>query len=109
MRTLIRPNPQGVFPRIKPGVVHDVALGNSSMFPIVVITDDGFGSMFVAVERHGAYCFSTQAHAGYVSEKLKIKHEGDAENIANFINDQMFEPGEVERQGRYAPKLCSTT
>jgi len=102
--TTIRPNKLGVFPRLETGV-HQVCLGNSSMFNIGIFAETF--PLFVAIESHGAYGFGVTAHAGYVKDKLKLRFEGDAANIADFINDQLYEPGSIERQGEYTEQLCA--
>lgn len=103
--TTIRPSINGTFPRLKTGV-HEVCLGNSSMFNIgLIVTEDK--PPFVAVEGHGAYSFGLVADPGYVQAKLNLRWEGDAAHIADFINDQLFTPGFIKRQGTYAKRLCA--
>lgn len=102
--TTIRPSINGTFPRLKTGV-HKVCLGNSSMFNIgLIFTKDN--PLFVAVEGHGAYSFGLVADFDYVQAKLNLRWEGDAANITDFINDQLFIPGFIKRQGAYAKELC---
>lgn len=60
-------------------------LGNGTRFTVLV--NVGPCGMFIAIEGHGAYTFCTKVSSGYVAEKLRIL-EGDAERMANFINDQ---------------------
>lgn len=81
----VRPNPSGQFPMIPRDELVSLSLGNGSRFTVLVHV--GQYGMFVAVENYGAYTFSTTAHAGYVASKLKLL-EGDAERMAQFINDQ---------------------
>jgi hypothetical protein len=97
----IRPNQAGVFPTVGAGVF-SVALGNMSQFRIGIIPN-GEG-LFVAVEGIGAYEFFGYAHRSYIEEKLDIL-DGDAANLADFINDQL-EPGS-QRQGYYMKHLCT--
>lgn len=50
-------------------------------------SDRGNGYHYVALmEFGGCYCFQMPVHWGYLLEKLKLKHEGDARNIATFLN-----------------------
>ena len=105
----IRPTKSGVFPRLETGV-HDVALGNMTQFRIGIIRASVHGQdgLFVGVETRGAYHFSNRADTGYVMDKLKLApYDGDAAHIADFINDQNFEPGEIERQGTYLGSCCA--
>ena len=102
--TTIRPTKSGVFPRLKTGV-HQVCLGNSSMFDIGIIVFDR--GIFAGINGYGAYHFAFRADAGYLQDKLKIRFEGDATNIADLINDQLYEPGSIERQGEYTEQLCA--
>lgn len=109
MRQTIRPDNKGIFPRVKQGVVHNVCLGNMTMFGVVVIRDDGFGNTFVALEGQGSYAFGGPPDTGYTKEKLKLKYDSDAANMSDFISDQMTEkPGQNERQGEYQETLCKT-
>lgn len=104
----IRPTKSGVFPRLETGV-HQVALGNSTQFTIGIIHAGVHGQcgLFVGVEARGCYHFANRADRGYVMDKLKLDpFDGDAANIADFINDQNFEPGEIERQGTYLESCC---
>lgn len=102
--TPIRPNKFGVFPRLETGV-YQVCLGNSSMFDIGIIVFDR--GVFVGIYGYGAYSFAVRVDAGYAQDKLKLKFKGDAANIADLINDQLYEPGSIERQGEYTEQLCA--
>jgi hypothetical protein len=103
--TTIRPNKQGVFPRLSNGV-HDVALGNGTQFRIV-LHKTGY-VVTVGIVTRGCYEFACRADAGYVADKLFLApFDGDAANIADLINDQMYEPGSIERQGHYSESLCA--
>lgn len=106
MNTL-RPNPQGVFPIAPHGTPFDLALGNGTQHRVLLAMDSG-GYLFVAVMGRGAYRFCTNAHPSYVMEKLGMKpYEGDAANLADFINDQYFWPGSTPRFGCYSPECCT--
>ncbi len=98
----IRPNKNGIFPKLEPGL-HGVAIGNGSRFDIGIIHSDG--DIFVAIERHGAYRFGHHVHPSYVWQKLNVI-EGDAENIADLINDQLG-CGVVGRYGKYYPEMTA--
>lgn len=99
----IRPNAKGIFPSVLTNVLLPVALGNFTQYRILVApTSRG---VFVSVDGVGAYEFSGFAHWGYVMEKIKLKHDGDATNLADFINDQLGFC--YPRQGRYAAQLCA--
>jgi len=103
--TTIRPTKSGVFPRLETGV-HQVCLGNCTMFVTAIIHGDH--GLFIGIEERGAYRFGHRADAGYVMEKLRLApFKGDAANIADLINDQLYEPGSVERQGKYTEQLCA--
>lgn len=93
----IRPS-RGTFPRVPSGTIIELALGNMTMFRVGVIwVGDG---VHISVEGRGAYTFSVRADAGYVQHKLCVL-PGDATHLADFINDQLFIPGSVKRQGNY--------
>lgn len=101
--TTIRPNKQGIWPRLMSGI-YSLALGNGTQFEAMLLTENGVA---LGLYGRGCYGFCIQADAGYVASKLGLTHYiGDAANIADFINDQLFEPGSVKRQGRYFDKLC---
>lgn len=113
MNEPVRPNKAGKFPN----VIHNasegehtltqVALGNMTQYRLLVaVTRRG---VFIAIEGIGAYEFQGFAHKGYVADKLNIKHEGDAANLADFINDQHaygIDQAIHERQGAYMEHLC---
>ena len=99
----IRPSAEGLFPKLDTGV-HGVALANGSRFDIGIIhCDDG---VFIAVERHGAYRFTNHAVPSYVGSKLDLM-EGDAENMADLINDQIGAAISGERYGEYCAELTA--
>jgi hypothetical protein len=100
----IRPNLAGAFPRLPSAEPVEVALGNGSQFTIAIVPNDG--RVLIAVEGKGAYTFGHTAHPSYVQEKLKVMN-GDAVNLADLINDQLFEPGSIPRHGYYYPTLCN--
>jgi hypothetical protein len=109
MNEPIRPNKAGKFPFLLfnasegEHIISQVALGNMTQYRI--LTAKLKRGVFIAIEGVGAYEFQGFAHKGYVQDKLNIKHAGDAENIADFINDQMG-TGTYERQGEYMAHLC---
>lgn len=90
-----------LFPRLAVPGIYDVALGNATMHRIALMPAPD-GGLFVAIERKGAYPFAHEVHFAYAQEKLNLSpYVGDACAIADFINDQLFPPGTVERQGCY--------
>lgn len=94
---IIRPSKvEKRFPRLKDGL-HQVALGNMTSFEVAVL-QHGDG-VVIGVIGKGCYTFSGYASSGYVSEKMKLG-EGDAGNLADFINDQNFNHL-MTRQGQY--------
>lgn len=108
MRKQVRPNARGIFPRIRSGAVHDVALGNCTQYEVAIVRNDGWGNCFVAVSGHGAYPFGVYPDVGYTMEKLGIKNKPDASNFSDFICDQMSShPGGIARKGTYTPMCCS--
>ncbi len=95
-----RPNADNTFDR-RPSTFFygNVALGNMTMYKIAT-TMLRNGYLFIAIENKGCYEFEHFAHANYVQDKLRLM-EGDAGNIADFINDQFPNREMTERQGRY--------
>jgi len=108
----VRPNKEGIFPDVFWGTQvfrGDVALGNSTQYRICVAKIGRW--FFVGVMERGAYEFDGYVHWSYAKDKLGLKHDGDARNVADFINDQIFFGGAggdlpFERQGKYDPSLC---
>lgn len=100
----IRPNHQGLFPRLGLGV-HDVALGNGTQFRIGIVPSFA-GSIMVGVIGRGCYEFTHHVHASYVAEKLNLM-DGDAANMADFINDNLYQQSAYvsKRQGHYLESL----
>lgn len=99
----IRPNANGEFEFIdKDQGCFNLALGNMTMFQIGFIHDTDF--FFIGVCGKGAYTFTHFAHWAYVAEKLKLM-EGDARNLADFINTQII-VDEFEKQGYYDKSCC---
>jgi hypothetical protein len=99
----IRPNSKGIFPLAPRGEVFTLSLGNMTAFT-VCLTQGPYG-LFVGIEGHGAYPFATYPHPGYVKQKLGIRYEGDANNFADFLADQLG-VGDGKRFGEYAyPRL----
>lgn len=108
--TTIRPNKQGIWPRLMPGI-YSLALGNGTQFEAAVLFNQDTlaegHELALGLFGRGCYAFAIRADAGYVACKLGLTHYiGDAANVADFINDQLFEPGSVKRQGRYSPNFC---
>jgi len=102
----VKPTAKGQFPQLERPGFYQVTLGNSSMFRIGLMdTDCG---LLVAVVGRGSYEFSIPPDSGYVAEKLKIPahHRGDAENLADFIFDQLGGEGN-DRVGTYLPGSCA--
>jgi hypothetical protein len=84
------------FARLDTGI-HTVALGNMTSFQVMVVhRDEDIGIGIVGV---GCHTFSNFVSKGYVMEKLKLG-DGDAGNVADFINDQLYVQL-MDRQGRY--------
>lgn len=100
----IRPKKDGKFDVIAGMYDYfNLALGNSTMFRVgVLLTEEG--GIFIGVEGKGAYTFGHFAHWTYVAEKLKLA-EGDARNLADFINAQLHDEA-FEIQGTYEANLC---
>lgn len=105
--TPIRPNQQGVFPRVTNGV-HEIALGNGTQHRILVHAAHGI--LAIGIMGKGCYEFGHTAHPAYVMEKLGLHpYEGDANHVADFINDQIYQPGFIGRHGAYAESLCQAS
>lgn len=99
----IRPNKQGVFPRVERGT-HSVCLGNMTMYQIVLSrNEDG---LVIGIVGRGCNSFGYTPDWQDVREMLALM-AGDAGNVSDFIADQLTEPGSIERQGTYYPKLCT--
>lgn len=104
----IRPNSQGQFPQVNTPFYGDVSLGNSTQYKIGIFRCVN-GRLFVGVEGRGCYTFGNWCHYSYAAEKLNLKFEGDARNIADFINCQLGHPLEFEDrvcQGKYDDNMC---
>lgn len=106
---VLRPNQKGRWQRVvdqgNRGGLFNVALGNMTQYRVgLMVTKNG---VFVAVEGKGAYEFCFYADWRYVSGKLNIEFEGDAQNLADFINCQLGVYRD-EPQGDYNrhPDLC---
>lgn len=106
---VIRPTSKGVFPVLEDGI-HHVALGNMTQYEIAVMRSKP--SLFVGIVGKGCYTFGPfLAHPSYVQEKLEIL-EGDANNMADFINSQYgfnATPGRIEYHGHYYESLTKET
>lgn len=105
----IRPTTQGVFPKLIYPFYGEVSLGNSTAYKMGVFKNPD-GRLFLGIEGKGAYVFSGWCHWSYVQEKLSIRWENDARNVADFINCQLDHEGvwlgHDKPQGQYDPKMC---
>lgn len=111
----IRPTVSGVFPKVidtsdlGASFWGSVALGNSTQHTFVLLVRDS-SVLVVAYLGGGCYEFQGYAHWGYVMEKMGIQFEGDARNIADFINCQMdkawLPQGKYVSQGSYIERFC---
>lgn len=102
-----RPNSKGIFPNVlKESNLFrgEVALGNYTQYRICLAWIGSW--LFVGILERGAYEFDGYVHWGYAMEKLGLKNEADARNVADFINDQIHANDPPERQGTYDPSLC---
>ena len=98
-----RPNRQGKFNIVSTPFYGDVSLGNFTQYKVGIFRCAN-RRLFVGVEGNGAYTFEGWCHYGYVAEKLGLKFEGDARNMADFINCQLGI--EHKQQGTYDSSLC---
>ena len=123
----IRPSVHGVFPDVfgnlhkavgsdgtlyeyRGGSSHktfsgEVALGNGTQYRFRMFWHGEW--LVVAILEKGAYEFDGYVHWAYAMEKLGLKFEGDAQNVADFINDQFQNKEPRERQGSYDIRFCS--
>lgn len=104
----IRPNRLGQFPKLLLPFYGDVSLGNGTQYKIGMFICPN-GRLFVGVENKGAYTFGSWCHHSYAKEKLNLRFEGDARNIADLINCQLGHPLEFEGvacQGGYDKNMC---
>lgn len=103
----IRPDQEHTFPPIDGRCT--VALGNMTQYEVYVRAVGEW--LIVAVLERGAYEFEGYAHWEYVMEKMGIKFEADAKNLADFINDQLWRRDlmaiQSRRQGRYSNEFLS--
>ena len=98
----VRPFPDGTFPHVGQPFYGDVALGNGTRWRIGLSMHGR--RLLVSIEGRGSYGFDSFVAAIYASEKLGIGRS-DAENVSDFINDQLGADG--RRQGSYDPGLTS--
>ena len=82
-----------------------IALGNGTqwIFTALWLPDDW---LMVAIDEHGSYRFQGFVHWSYSMEKLGLLN-GDAMNVADWINAQLDLPYDYPFQGRYDKKLCA--
>lgn len=98
MQHEIRPNAEGVFPRLVNGP-HRLALGNGTAYDILVFKTNGV--LYLGIEGVGCYHFALPPDVAYVAEKFRLDRVmGDAMNLTDFVWDQIA-PG-APRQGRYS-------
>lgn len=98
----IRPTYDGKWPEVPRNKLLTVSLGNATEWRIGLF-DTRPGRCLVAIERKGAFEFPTAhfLHATYIEEKLNLLN-GDAMNIADFLNTQFKnEEGMSRKQGYY--------
>jgi hypothetical protein len=102
-----RPDVTETFPEVEGRC--QLALGNMTQYEVLVHTVGEW--IVVAVLERGAYEFDGYAHWAYVMEKVGIKFEADARNLADFINDQLWHRDAMviqsRRQGRYSNEFLS--
>ncbi len=106
----IRPTSTGRFPYLCDGL-YRVALGNMTQWEIAVLRLVGdferHGNVVISVLGKGAWEFSVKAHPSYVQEKMGGKViDGDADNLADFINCQLGCHDDGDPFGRYMDRLC---
>jgi hypothetical protein len=106
-RPIIRPSKTGVFPHLPTGI-HDVALANMTQFEIIVARCPDRGVIGIGVVGKGSYVFGHGPHPCYVQEKLRVL-PGDAENIADFIGDQINPKSPTDRPDRHGSYSVSMT
>ena len=99
----IRPTVDGDWPDLGKLYYGKVALGNVSMFTMMIYRPSHYPSLFIAIEGKGAYSFGAPVAPGYVQEKLSIPL-GDAKNVADLITSQLMKP--TIKFGRYLPDCC---
>lgn len=100
---IIRPDSTGRFPKVTLPFYGPVALGNGTQWTFSVVP--GGNGIVVSIEGRGSYSFGHFVHWTYASEKLGLM-QGDAENVADFVNDQLGVEEDV-RMGAYTPQLTS--
>ncbi len=104
--SVIRPDRNGVFPRLDLPFYGPIALGNGTKFHFGILRCGDVGRrLFVGIEGHGAYTFGSFVHSGYAEEKLGLLPD-DAGNVADLINGQLG-LRDVPTQGLYDDDLCA--
>jgi hypothetical protein len=81
-----------------------VALGNGTQWLFTAVWLPS-GWLMVAIDEHGSYRFNGFVHWSYAMEKLGLLN-GDAMNVADWINAQLCLPYEYPSQGHYQKDLC---
>ncbi len=82
-----------------------VALGNGTAFKVFGAWCSDFGRgpvIAVGVEERGFFAFSHFVHYSYLMEKMKLLN-GDASNLADWINTQLDFYSPENAQGVYHP------
>jgi hypothetical protein len=107
----IRPNVMGEFPRLARPGVHQVALGNGTAVRVALMdTERGLLVALCGDGVRGAYEFNVSPDVGYVTEKLNLKrYPGDAEQLTDFIRDQLGYNDAFPRCGTYHEHLTRST
>jgi hypothetical protein len=80
-------------------IYREISLGNMTQYKVGAFFTQ-IGRLFIGIENKGAYTFEGWTHFTYVQEKLNVKSESDARNIADWINAQLGHDQERE-QGIY--------
>ncbi len=105
----IRPNRDGVFPRLLTKQIQkvytEVAIGNGTQYKIALLTT--LNGVFVGINDRGAAEFTGYVIWEYVKEKLALKWNSDARHVADFVNDQLG--FKQPRQGAYNAAFCEET
>lgn len=105
MSDIIRPNMDHIFPVIPSPWHGEVALGNGTQWRMQLLRSSDYG-IALHVVRWGLAVFNGQVSAAKVRKYMPKIIEGDATNLADFLNDQLHGPSlRVARVGYYFPNL----